>query len=210
MGKPEPHTKALAKLDEGSLWRGDEHELRLAAAREAGLPAEDIADVELDLFTEGFKAGMVLDDPADHAIVLRGRTILREKQMSKALTPTLRFLTIPRDQVALRIHDGEFELRVARTVAEAAKPTLDSAKITLKLWLGAGLIGMLAWNLYGLAWVATIVWGLALVVGGYVLRQGTVSGRSMLAARLTVALAMLAKEEQLILPPARPSPERRG
>ena len=44
---------------------------------------------------------------------------------------------------------------------------------------------------------------LALVVGGYVLRKGTFSGRSMLAARLTVALAMLAKEEQLILPPAR-------
>jgi hypothetical protein len=210
VGKPDPHTKALAKLDDGSPWRGDEHELRLAAAREAGLAAEDIADVELDLFTEGFKAGMVLDDPADHAIVLRGRTILREKQMSKALTPTLRFLTIPRDQVALRIHDGEFELRVARTVAEAAKPTLDSAKITLKLWLGAGLIGMLAWNMLGLAWLATVVWGLALVVGGYVLRQGTVSGRAMLAARLTVALAMLAKEEQLILPPARPSPKRAG
>lgn len=211
MSKPEAEpSKALAKLGDGAAWRGDEHELRLAAAREAGLPAEEVHDVELELYTEGFKAGMVLDDPADHAIVLRGRTILREKQMSKALTPTLRFLAIPRDQVALRIHDGEFELRVARTVAEAAKPTLDSAKVTLKLWLGAGLLGLLAWNMLGFAWLAAILWGLALVVGGYVLRQGTVSGRSMLAARLTVALAMLAKEEQLILPPARTSTKPGG
>ncbi len=204
MGAPnKPEQRQLAKLGDEQPWRGDEHELRLAAAREAGLEAQELGDVELDLFTEGFKAGMVLDDPSDRAIVLRGRTVLREKQMSKALTPTLRFLSIPKDQVALRIHDGEFELRIARTVAEAAKPTLDSAKVTLKLWLGAGLIGLLAWNMFGLGWLAAIVWGSALVVGGYVLRQGTVSGRSMLAARLTVALAMLAKEEKLILPPAR-------
>jgi hypothetical protein len=199
----ESESKSLSKLGDASSWRGDEHELRLAAAREAGMEAEEIADVELELFTEGFKAGMVLDEPSDRSIVLRGRTILGEKQMSKALTPTLRFLSIPKDQVALRIHDGEFELRVARTVAEAAKPTLDAAKVTLKLWLGAGLIGLLAWNMFELGWLAAIVWGVALVLGGYVLRQGTVSGRSMLAARLTVALALLAKEEQLILPPAR-------
>ena len=73
----------------------------------------------------------------------------------------------------------------------------------LKLWLGAALTGFLAWNMFGLDWLATIIWGLALLVGAWTLRQGTVSGRSMLAARLTVALAMLAQEEQLILPPAR-------
>ena len=203
----EGESKSLAKLDDSTPWRGDEHELRLAAAREAGLEPAEIHDVAFDLVTAGFTAGMVLADPSDRSIVLHGRTVLREKQMSKALSPTLRYLRIPIDQVALRISDGEFELRVSRTVAEAAQPTLDSAKITLKLWLGAGLIGFLAWNMFGLGWLATIVWGVALVLGGYVLRQGTFSGRSMLAARLTVALALLAKEEKLILPPARATGE---
>jgi hypothetical protein len=199
----EPVSKALAKLDDDTAWRGDEHELRLSAAREAGLSAEELGDVELDLFTAGFKAGMVLDDPSDRSIVLRGRTVLREKQMAKALSPTLRFLSIPRDQVALRIHDGEFELRIGRVAIDSAKPALDHAKLTLKLWFGAGATGLVLWSMFKLAWAATILWGLALVLGGYVLRQGTFSGRSMLAARLTVALAMLAKEEKLILPPAR-------
>jgi hypothetical protein len=200
---PAAATKALSKLGEHEPWRGDEHELRLAAAREAGLGADELGDVELELFTEGFKAGMVLDDPDDRAIVLRGRTILRDKQMSKALGPTLRFLGVSIDQVALRIHDGEFELRIGRAAAEAAKPALDSAKVTLKLWLGVGLLGFLAWNMFSLGWLASILWGGGLIVGAYVLRQGTVSGRSLLAARLAVALAMLAREEKLILPPAR-------
>jgi len=198
----EPKTKALAL---GEPWRGDEHELRLSSAREAGLAADEVKDLELELFTEGFKAGMVLDDQSDRSIVLHGRTILTEKQMGKALGPTLRFLGVARDQVALRIHDGEFELRIARHAVEAAKPTLDSAKITLKLWIGAGLLGLLAWNVLNLGWLAALIWGAALVLGGYALRQGTVSGRSMLAARMTVALAMLAQEEKLILPPARAS-----
>lgn len=204
MSKPE--TRALRKLSvlgDHEPWRGDEHELRLSSAREAGIPAEEVSELELELFTEGFKAGMVIDDRSDRSIVLRGRTILTEQQLGKAISPTLRFLGVARDQVALRIHDGEFELRVARHAVEAAKPTLDSAKITLKLWLGAGLLGLLAWKVLHLGWLAAIVWGLALVLGGYALRQGTISGRSMLAARLTVALALLAREEQLILPPAR-------
>lgn len=203
MAKQEGESKAISKLDDATPWRGDEHELRLAAAREAGLPAEQIGEVELELFTAGFKAGMVLDDPADRSIVFRGRTILRDKQMVKALLPTLRFLSIPRDQIALRIHDGEFELRISRTAVDSAKPALDHAKLTLKLWFGAALTGFVLWNMFKLAWAATILWGLALVVGGYVLRQGTFSGRSMLAARMTVALAMLAQEEKLILPPSK-------
>jgi hypothetical protein len=202
--RPEPiENKALSKLDDATAWRGDEHELRLSAAREAGLPAEEVGDIELELFTAGFKAGMVVDDPSDHAIVMRGRTVLRDKQMIKALLPTLRFLGIARDHIGLRIHDGEFELRITRAAVEAAKPALDHAKLTLKLWFGAGLTGFVLWSMFKLDWAATILWGLALVIGGYVLRQGTFSGRSMLAARLTVALAMLAKEEKLILPPSR-------
>lgn len=191
---------ALAKLGEGEVWRGDEHGLRLAAAREAGLDAKA---VELELYTEGFRSGMTLDDPEDHAIVLRGRTVLREKQLRRSLHPTVRFLGLPADQVGLRIHDGEFELRVSSSAAESARPALDSAKLVLKLWLGAGLLGLLAWNLLDLGWLAALLWGVGLLGGAYVLRQGMVSGRALLAARLMTALAMLAQEEQLILPPAR-------
>ena len=203
-GEGSPAVRALAKLGGGQSWRGDEHELRLAAAREAGLEAAEVDEVELSLFTEGFKAGMTLDDPEDRAIVLRGRTVLREKQMSKALGPTFKFLGIPKDQLALRIQDGEFELRVSQNVAEAATPALDAAKLVLKLWIGLGLVGMLAWVWFDLAWLTALLWGGALVMGGYTLREGAVSGRAMLGARLTMALAMLAQEEKLILPPARP------
>lgn len=203
MGKTPPSDPAaagaLARLDDGP-WRGDEHELRLTAAREAGL---DTREVELELYTAGFKAGMTLDDPADHAIVLRGRTVLRDKQLRRSLRPTLRFLSLDLDHVGLRIHDGEFELRVSGAAADRAKPALDSAKVVLKLWIGAGLLGLLANFALGWAWLAALIWGLGLLAGGWTLRQGMISGRSLLAARLTLALAMLAQEEQLILPPAR-------
>jgi hypothetical protein len=49
---------------------------------------------------------------------------------------------------------------------------------------------------------AAIIWGLGLILGGYVLRDGLVNGRSMLAGRLVLALGMLAQAEHLILPPA--------
>lgn len=195
-------TKDVAKLD-GGVWRGDEHSLRLAAAREAGLETEEINDMELQLYTEGFKTGMVLDDPDDHAIVIHGRTVMREKQMAKALKPTLRFLSLTKEQVALRIHDGEFELRVSPDAAEAAKPALEAAQLVLKLWIGLGLLGLLAWYWFDLTWLAALLWGGALVGGGYTLRQGSVSGRAMLGARLALALGMLAQQEQLILPPSR-------
>ncbi len=188
----------LAKLDEP--WRGDEHELRVQAAREAGLETRDL---ELELFTQGFKSGMTVKDPRDSSIVLRGRTVLRDKQLRKSMRPTLRFLGVPVDQVDFRVLDGEFEVRIASSAVEQARPAIDAVKDVLKLWLGFGLIGLIAWNAFDLAWLATLFWGGSLVVGAVVLRRGVVSGRSMLAARLTVALALLAKEEQLILPPAK-------
>ena len=49
--------------------------------------------------------------------------------------------------------------------------------------------------------LTAIIWGLGLIAGGYVLRQGLISGRALLAARISLGLAMLAQEEQLILPP---------
>jgi hypothetical protein len=190
-------SNALAKLDEP--WRGDEHELRLAAAREAGLETQDL---ELDLFTEGFKAGMTAKDSRG-AIVLRGRTVLRDKQLRKSLRPALRFLGVSLDHVDVRVEDGEFELRVSSSAVEQAPAATGAIREVLKLWLGFGLLGLIAWRAFDLPWLATLLWGGALIAGSVVLRRGVVSGRSMLAARLTVSLALLAKEEKLILPPAK-------
>lgn len=177
-------------------WRGDEHKLQVAAATEAGL---DPVQRELDLYTEGFKQGMTLQDELDNALVFRGRTVLKEKQLSKSLSPMLRFLKLQRDHLALRVHDGKFELRISSAAADAARPALDSAKVTLMVWIGAGLVGWLI-SQYSQPLTA-IIWGLGLIAGGYVLRQGLISGRALLAARISLGLAMLAQEEQLILPP---------
>jgi hypothetical protein len=196
-------TRQLSSLD-GEAWRGDEHELRLAAAREAGLESDEIDEVQLELFTEGFKAGLTLDDPADHNIVLRGRTVLDEQQLSKALRPVMRVLSVTIEQFSLRVHDGEFELRVLPNAAEASTPALDSAKSVLKMWIAAGLVGLAIWTQLELAWLTMLVWGGGLIAGGVMLRRGAVSGRALLGARLTLALAMYAQQEQLVLPPSRP------
>lgn len=188
---------ALATIGEKRPWRGDEHLIQVESAKEAGLPADQ---VELDLFTQGFKAGMTLDDPADKAIVLRGRTVLKKAELKKSLLPVMGFLRIPMSEVGVRVHDGAFELRVSGKQAERAAPALDSAKVALKLWIGFGLVGFLAMQWFQPA--AAIIWGLGLILGGYVLRDGLVNGRSMLGGRLVLSLAMLAQAEHLILPPA--------
>lgn len=193
-------SSALARRGDAApaAWSGDEHKLALDAAEEAGL---DRREAELESYTAGFKGGMTLEDPDDKAIVFRGRTVLDEKEFRQSITPTIRFLQLPRDQVALRIHDGEFELRIGRTAAEAASPALDSAKLALRVWIAAGLLG---WAVSELAqWAALLLWGLGLFGGALILRHGFVNGRSLIGARMTLALAMLAQEEQLILPPAK-------
>lgn len=196
--------KSLARQSESALaespergWRGDDHKLMVASAAEAGL---DTNDAELESYQRGFKQGLVLDDPADHAIVLRGRTVLRDAQFQKALKPMLMFLKVPRAEVATRVHDGEFEMRVSRGAAEKAAPALDSAKMALRIWIAAGILGVAVMEISTA--LSAILWGVGLMVGGWGLRQGLVNGRSLLAARLTLGLAMLAREEKLILPPA--------
>lgn len=187
--------RALVRQSVKNGWRGDEHKLQVAAADEAGL---DKNSAELDLYTEAFKATMVVEDPDDKAIVLRGRTVLDAKQLSRSLRPTLRFLKVSEDLVGLRVHDGTFELRVAAKAAESAAPTLDSAKVALRVMLGFGLVGLMLTQVSQAA--AAIAWGGGLLLAGWVLRSGLVSGRAMLAARLAVSLAMLAQAEQLVLP----------
>jgi len=192
-------TTSLARRPGGAAapWRGDEHRLQVEAASEAGLAR---GDVELDLYTHGFSAGMTVDDPLDGAIVARGRTVLREGELRRSLRPALQYLGVPTDAVKLRIHDGTFELRVSKHAAEASRPALDSGKQALKLWIGFGLLGLACMQLLSPA-LAGLVWGVGLLLGGRQLRRGMASGRAMLAGRLAIGLGMLAQEEKIILPP---------
>ncbi len=182
----------------GEPWRGDEHALQVQAAREAGLPA---TQASIDLFTEGFRRGLVEKDPADGAIVLRGRTVLKADELAQRLRPMARFLRLGIDALRVRVIDGEFELRVAASAAEASEPAQGAARTVLVIWVASALIGF---AMLGTSQVAALlVWSVGLLVGASALRRGLISGRTMLAARLAVGLGVLAHEEQLILPPAR-------
>lgn len=196
-----PGTQALAPREGGAEielpegWRGDEHQLALSAVESAGL---DARKAELDLFQKAFAATTTVDDPDDHAIVLRGRTTLDDLELLRCLRPTLRFLKLSKDSVVARVHDGEFELRVEAVAADHAPVTTQYAKTALQVFLGAGLMG---WASMQVAqWPAAIIWGIGLLIGGWLLRRGMVSGRALMAARLATSLAMLAQEEKLILP----------
>jgi hypothetical protein len=179
-------------------WRGDQHQRLLESAQEVGLQA---TEVELNYFTQGFKAGMTLVDPEDRSIVLRGRTVLRTDELKRSLRPLLLYVGVAQEAVQVRTHDGVFELRIAERAAARSRPALGAATLTLKLWLGFGLLGLA--SLHWVAdWLAAIVWGMGLVLGAWQLRGGITSGRVMLAARLALGLAMLAQEQKLVLPPA--------
>lgn len=187
---------ALARGDEP--WRGDDHALQVQAAREAGLPATQAA---VDNFTEGFRRGLVEKDPADGAIVLRGRTVLGAEELAQRLRPMVRFLRLGIDAIRVRVVDGEFELRIAGSAADASEAAQGAARTVLVIWVASALIGF---ALLGSSQVAALlVWSVGLLVGASALRRGLISGRTMLAARLTVGLGILAHEEQLILPPVR-------
>lgn len=195
----DPSSRALVRRPGAAAkpWRGDDHKLQLEAAAEAGLPRNQ---TELDLYTEGFAGGITLDDPLDGAIVARGRTVLREAELRKSLRPALQYLGLASDAVALRVHDGSFELRVAKHAAEAARPALESGKAALRTWVGMGVVGVACYQLVAPA-AAGLLWGIGLLVGGWQLRRGMASGRAMLAGRLALGLGMVAQEEKIILPP---------
>ena len=181
----------------GLPWRGDEHQLQVLAAQEAGLAPTQVA---VDLYTEGFKAGLTEKDPVDGAIVLRGRTVLKADELERSLRPMLRFLRVGPDATRARVFDGQFEVRIAAQAAEAGAAVQGAARTVLLMWMAGALLG---WWMLSVSRVATfLIWGTTLLMGAWSLRRGLVSGRTMLAARLAVGLGMLAHEEQLILPPA--------
>lgn len=200
--EPSASSRALARRPGTATrpWRGDEHKLQLEAAAEAGLPRSDVQRVELDLYAQGFAGGITIDDPLDGAIVARGRTVLREAELRRSLRPALQYLGITVDAIALRVHDGSFELRVAKHAAEAGRPALESGKAALRTWIGMGVVGIACYQLVAPA-AAGLLWGIGLLVGGWQLRRGMASGRAMLAGRLALGLGMLAQEEKIILPP---------
>lgn len=183
-------------------WRGDEHKLRVDAAAEAGL---DRAETQADLFTQGFSAGIVLDDGFDGAIVARGRTVLKTKELTRTLRPVLHYLGVTLSQFKVKVTQGDFELRISKMAADQSKPALDSGKEALRVWVGFGILGVASY-IFLPPVVSSICWGVGLLLGGWQLRRGLASGRSMLGARLAMALGVLAQDEQLILPPAGDKP----
>jgi hypothetical protein len=178
-------------------WRGDDHKLQLESAVEAGLPVDDAA---VDLYTKGFSAGITIDDPADRAIVARGRTVLGADELRRSLRPALRFLGIAPELVEVAVLDGRFVMRIHQKAAEATKPLHEAGKLTLQLWIGFGMLGLAALRFMP-EFVTAILWGVGLMLGGWQLRRGLASGRAMLAARMAIALALMAQQEQLVLPP---------
>lgn len=180
-------------------WRGDEHKLQLEAAGEVGL---EPGDIEVDLYTQGFRDGITLEDPDDRAIVIRGRTVLGDRELHQSLRPLLRYVGVSPELVRVRVDDGLFEIRVASRAAEASRAALDNAMLALKLWFGFGLLGLtvLLWSPFLAQPGAAVLWGTGLLLGGWQLRRGIAGGRSVLAARLAIGLALMAREEQLILP----------
>ncbi len=207
MADGDDDVRALAKVDAAAVsWSGDEHQIRSAAAKEAGL---DASAAEAEFFIQGFKSGIQIEDPFDGAIVARGRTVLAERELFVSLRPALQYLGVRKDDYKVKVSSGRFELRVSKQVADASSPALESAKLALQVFIGFGILGVAAYQLMP-QFVAGIIWGVGLMLGGWQLRRGLASGRAMLSARLAMALGMLAHEEQLILPPGGEESEARS
>lgn len=178
-------------------WNGDDHKVELAAADEVGLATHDAA---VESFTRGFSAGITVEDEYDGAVVARGRTVLRDKQLIKTLLPALQYLGVERDAWQVKVDDGRFELRIAKRAAEASSPVSGAARLTLQVWIGFGLLGIAGYQLIA-PWLGGLVWAVGLLLGGIQLRRGLATGRAMLSARLAMGLATIAQAEGLVLPP---------
>jgi len=195
----------LSSLPQGapSGWRGDEHKLQIQAADEAGLPADEVS---LALYRKGFIGGLGIRDPLDHAMVLRGRTVLREQQLKPAIRRIFAHLHLGANNFTVRVDDGEFELRIPDAVAQGGGSATEAMRRALLVFVVCGLSGL--FFLSSAPPVALLFLGVGLLAGSTLLRRGLKNGRIQLAARLVDELAKLAQREQLILPPttAEPSP----
>lgn len=187
-------------------WRGDDHQLQVSAAAEAGLPTDEVA---LDLYTKGFSAGITMDDPLDGALVARGRTVLGSSELRATLKPVLRYLGVAPELVDVEVVDGSFVMRIHKKATEGTKPVFEAGKLTLQIWFGFGLLGFAAGRFLP-SYFSAIFWGIGLMLGAWQLRRGLATGRAMLGARVAIALAMVAQTEKLVLPPVAASGEVAG
>lgn len=178
-------------------WRGDEHQLQVQAAADAGLAIDEVA---LDLYTKGFSAGITIDDPLDGALVARGRTLLAASELRATLRPVLRYLGVAPELVDVEVVDGRFVMRIHKKATEGTKPVYEAGKLTLQIWFGFGLLGFAAGRFMP-AFVSAIFWGIGLMLGAWQLRRGLATGRAMLGARVAIALGMVAQTDKLVLPP---------
>ncbi len=182
-------------------WRGDEHRLQVSAADEAGLATDEVS---LELYRKGFIGGLQIRDPLDHALVLRGRTVLGETQLKPALRRIFTHLSLGARNFSLRVDDGEFELRVADQVARSGGSATEAMRRTLLVFVVSGFVGLLF--LKSASFISLLIWSAGLLGGASLLRRGVKDGRIQLAARLVDELAKLAEREQLILPPSEATP----
>ncbi len=196
MSEPQSPKGALARP--GSGWQGDEHRLQVSAAAEVGL---EPAQVAVDLYREGFRGGLVLEDPVDGAIVVHGRTVLQGPQLTAAIRGAMAHLHLPAGVFTVRLQDGEFEVRVASRAVELGGFSLAATRQALFAFVVGGLVGLLF--LQTSSALALLAFSFGLLGGSFVLRRGLRQGRELLAARLVEEVARLAHREQLILPPAR-------
>ncbi|MEZ4450835.1 MAG: hypothetical protein R3B09_15245 [Nannocystaceae bacterium] len=191
--------RAEALVPEGEAWRGDDHALQVAAAEEIGLTRGEVA---VDLYRRGFTHGLTAKDPVDGALVLRGRTVLRDDQLLAAMKKIFRHLHLAVEGLRVRVHDGQFEIRIASSVADDTSAALANAmRRALYIWVLAALFGALAYSIAPA--LALLVAGPGLLLGGFILRRGIEEGRVAFTLKMVDELALLADREQLILPPAK-------
>jgi len=179
-------------------WRGDEHRIQTQAAAEAGI---EPAGVALALYRRGFASALTVRDPVDGGLVVRGRTVLRRDQLKAAVLDAFTNLGLV-GGVAIRLHDGDFELRVPAKAIEGSAYALDTTRRALVAFVVGGLVGL--FFLRTSSALALLAFSFGLLGGAWVLRSGLGRARELVASRLLDELARLAHHEQLILPPASP------
>lgn len=180
-------------------WSGNEHQLQLAAAQEAGLSREQTA---LALYQQGFASGLTLQDPLDGSIVLRGRTVLQAEQLKRELAAYFHFYHISPHAVRILVSDGNFELRMAPQMIYTSAVMRWAGFKTMAVWTTIAIMGWLFSSTIVGSWLSPLLWLLGGLMGAWILGRGIQQARPLLANQLTTSLARCAHHQQLILPPA--------
>ncbi|MGB1700763.1 MAG: hypothetical protein ACPHRO_12455 [Nannocystaceae bacterium] len=178
-------------------WTGDGHALRLEAGEEVGLSRREVA---LDSFREGFSNGVELVG-MNADLVLHGRTILSRDQLEDETRALLRRAGIPRRGVLISVDDGQFEIRISRSVVAVVGMTRPLAGGGGSVGVAAGLT--VTGVALGLSGLPLSIPGalLAMAAAALMWRARAAKGRGLIAAYLTDELSRLAQRSGVILPP---------